>query len=287
VRLLVTNDDGIDSEGIQILARALADDGHEVLVVAPDRDWSGAGASLGMISSDEGLRTQRVEIPGAPGVEAHSLSGPPAMTVVAASLGAFGEPPQMVVSGINAGLNTGRSILHSGTVGAALAAQNFGFSGLAVSLAEADRWYWETAADLAVSVLGRLIDAPARSVLNLNVPGVPRAEVGGVRWARLAPLGALRSAVSAGPDGHLVFELHPTEYEPGADTDQGVVQAGFASLTTLVGVVEAWPAEEGLEPLGPQGYEDRILPGAPLHPLHRVPDASQSRTLHRPHLPES
>ncbi len=285
MRVLVTNDDGIDSEGIQVLARALAADGYEVTVVAPDRDWSGAGASLGAVNLDKELATQQVELPDAPHVEAWAVSAPPAMTVVLGRMGAFGAPPQLVVSGINAGLNTGRAILHSGTVGAALAAQNFGLSGLAVSLDVSDPWYWETAASLAVEVLPRLIEAPPRSVLNLNVPARPREEVAGVRWARLAPFGAVRSAVSTTPEGRISFELVPTGEEPPPDSDNGAVQAGYASLTTLVGIVEAWPPEEGLapEPEG-MGYTDRLVPGADLHPVHRVPDASENRSLRRPWL---
>lgn len=284
MRVLVTNDDGIGSEGLQVLARYLHKAGHEVVVVAPDRDWSGAGAALGVIHSDEHIDVTRVEIDDAPDVPAWALTGPPGMTVVASRLGAFGEPPEVVVSGINAGLNTGRAILHSGTVGAALAGQNFGMSGLAVSVESSDPWYWESAADLAVEVLERLEGAPPRSVLNLNVPARTRAEVQGIRWARLAPFGAVRAAVAEVNQGRVQFELRPTDYEPPEDTDQGLVQAGFAAVTTLVGVVEAWPAEEGLEPSLDQDFEERIVPGVSLHPVHRVPDAREHRSLRRPDL---
>jgi 5'-nucleotidase len=284
MRLLVTNDDGIESEGIHVLARALHDAGHEVLVVAPDRDWSGAGAAIGMIRPDEHVAVERVEIPEAPGVEAWALGGPPGMTVIAAHLGAFGEQPELVVSGINAGANTGRSILHSGTVGAALSAQNFGLSGLAVSVHSGPPWRWDTAAAIAVEVLDLVIDAPPRSVLNLNVPALARTEVRGIRWAHLAPFGSVRSAVSAVDGGRLQFELVPSEYDPEPDTDEGLLRAGYASLTTLVGVVEAWPADEHLEPLDLGGLEERIVPGADLHPVHRLPDATEHRSLRRPRL---
>lgn len=297
MRIQVTNDDGIDSEGLQVLAARLARTGHEVVVIAPDRDWSGAGAALGMIRPDEHLDVKRVTIDAAPEVEAWALAGPPALTVVAARLGAFGPPPELVVSGINAGLNTGRSILHSGTVGAVLAGQNFGLSGLAVSVDDADRWCWETAAEVAAEVLDLVIDAPPRSALNLNVPAVrSRAGVRGVRWGTLAPFGAVRAAVTsaagAPPDAdRLQFELIATGYEPAGDTDQGLVDAGYASLTTLVGVTEAWPTEdpalEAAEDLeGRVGLMDRLAPGADLHPVHRLPDASAPRVLRRPTLGE-
>jgi 5'-nucleotidase len=290
VHILVTNDDGIDSTGIQVLARHLHRAGHRVLVVAPSTDWSGAGAALGAFRSDEQFEVTRVEIDGAPEIEAWALAGTPGATVVAASLGAFGPAPDVVVSGINAGLNTGRSVLHSGTVGAALTGQNFGLSGLAVSVASADVWQWDSAAAIAVEVLDILATAPARSVLNLNVPARPRDQVRGIRWARLAPFGAMRAAVSGTPGQNLRFALEATAYEPLADTDQGLVQAGYASLTTLVGVVEAWPPDMAASIDGRTGADgplpvtERIVPGAPLHPVHRVPDGREHRTLRRPDL---
>jgi len=282
VRTLVTNDDGIDAPGLHALARHLDRAGHDVLVVAPSTDWSGAGAALGSFRPDEDLEVTRCEIPDAPAIEAWALAGTPAMTVVAASLGAFGTRPEVVVSGINAGLNTGRSVLHSGTVGAALTGQNFGMSGLAVSTAAAEVWQWDTAAEVAVEVLALLADAPPRSVLNLNVPARPRHQLAGVRWARLAPFGAVRAAVTDAPGDRLQFALEATGYEPPPDTDQYLVQAGFASLTTLVGVVEAWPPDTEAGPV--VEIDERLVPGAPLHPAHRVPDGSEHRSLRRPAL---
>jgi 5'-nucleotidase len=288
MHLLVTNDDGIESEGLHVLVATLAEAGHHLTVVAPDRDWSGAGAALGRIHTDEHIEVTRVEVPGAPRVEAWALAGPPGMTVVASRLGAFGPPPDLVVSGINAGLNTGRSILHSGTVGAALAAQNFGLSGLAVSLQSSSPWHWRTAAGLATELLGRLVDAPPRSVLNLNVPATPPERPPAVRWGRLAPFGAVRAAVAGVESGRVQFELRTTNHSPPPDSDQGLVEAGYASLTTLLGVAEAWPDDEEsaevAEPTEPGSIElvERIVPGAPLHPVHRLPDASVDRSLRRP-----
>jgi 5'-nucleotidase len=287
MRILVTNDDGIESEGIHALARAMHDAGHDVVVVAPDRNWSGAAAALGNIEPQAPLRVQRVEIPGAPEIEAYALDGPPALTVVAGCLEAFGPPPELIVSGINAGLNTGRAVLHSGTVGAVLAGQNFGVSGLAVSVAGpdpwlpgGDRWRWDTAAELAVEVLPLVIAAPARSALNLNVPARDRAEVPGIRWARLAPYGAVRAKVGRRGDEEVEFLLEPTGYEAGADTDQGCVDRGWAALTTLVGVVEAWP--DPVDELdAPDGFAARLVPGADLHELHQVPDLEVHRLVAR------
>jgi 5'-nucleotidase len=293
VRILVTNDDGIESEGLHALVGALAAAGHDVVVVAPDRDWSGASSALGRMHPDEHIDVQRVEVPGAEGVEAWALAGPPALTVLATVLGAFGELPDVVVSGINAGANTGRAILHSGTVGAVLTGQNFGLSGLAVSAQSTDGrsisahdgtpWFWETAATVAVEMLPMLAEAPPRTALNLNVPALSRDEVKGVRWARLAPFGEVRTGMAEATDGRLQFVLRAAEVEFEADTDQGLLRDGYAALTTLVGIAEAWPADEGLAE-GEPTIEERLVPGAPLHEVHQVPDASGHGVLRRPRL---
>ena len=278
-RVLVTNDDGIDSAGLHELAAALFDAGHDVLVVAPDSDRSGSGAAIGLVHADQHLDAKRVEIPGFAGIPAYALDGPPGMCVCAARLGAFGEPPTVVVSGINPGCNTGRAILHSGTVGAALTAQSFGCSALAVSIDVSDPWRFDTAARVALDVMPLLADAPPRSVLNLNVPACDYDHVKGVRWARLAAFGSVRAAVADVGGGRLQFELRATGVSPPPDSDQGFIEAGYASLTTLVGVAEAWPAGEQT---ADTGMTSSVVPGATVEPVHAVPDASQPHSLHRP-----
>ena len=170
---------------------------------------------------------RRVEIAGCD-APAWAVAGPPGLCTLAARLGAFGAEPDLVVSGINAGLNTGRAILHSGTVGAALTAQNFGAKGLAVSVDAKEPWRWDTAATIALEVLDLLVEAPARSVLNLNVPALPRADVRGVRWARLAAFGAVRAAIGeATHDGALQIELRATDEVLPPDTDTALCDGGL------------------------------------------------------------
>ena len=123
-----------------------------------------------------------------------AIERPPATAVYLACLGAFGERPDIVASGINPGANTGHLILHSGTVGAALTAAGLGVPALAVSIKWSETGYhWETAADIAVPALdwaaaGTAADGTPR-LLNLNVPNRPLDEVLGVREATLAPYG--------------------------------------------------------------------------------------------------
>jgi 5'-nucleotidase len=277
-RVLVTNDDGIESAGLHVLAAALHGAGFDVLVVAPDRDRSGIGAAIGLVHADQHLDVEKVEMPGCDGIPAYAIDGPPGLCVCAGRLGAFGDPPDIVVSGINPGCNTGRAILHSGTVGAALTAQSFGCSALAVSVAVSDPYRFDTAARCALDVLPMLLDAPARSVLNLNVPALPYDDVQGVRWARLAAFGSVRAAISESGAGGLQFELRATGVTAPPDSDQGLVDAGFAALTTIVGVAEAWPSESSSSP----EVSSAVVPGASVEPVHAVPDASAPRSLHRP-----
>jgi 5'-nucleotidase len=244
MRVMVTNDDGVWAPGIGALARAVVEAGYDVIVIAPLEDRSGSSAALGPVHLNSSLALEKVELPGLDGVPCYGIDGPPAVAVMTARLGGFGAEPDVVVSGINPGPNTGRSVLHSGTVGAALAAANFGVSGLAVSLGSSDPFHWDTAASLAVEALDWLVDAPRKTVLNLNVPGCPLHEVKGVRFARLAPFGTVRTAVAEASDARLELELRDTGERLDPDTDTALVNQGWAALTPLVGV----RAAEGIDP---------------------------------------
>jgi 5'/3'-nucleotidase len=165
-----------------------------------------------------------------------------------------------VVSGINHGMNAGRSALHSGTVGAALTGAQFGVRGLAVSIAwasEAD--YWDTAVGLACRMVPELAEAEPATVLNLNVPAVRPHELKGLRHGRLGRMGLIRSvrpehtplpvdgsAVDRtggaivlsmrGMGGDADRRSERAELEP--ESDAALVEDGWASVTPLVGVRE-------------------------------------------------
>ncbi len=136
VRVLVTNDDGVGAPGLAALTRALvgwvdtvATGGgatHEIVVVAPSSNYSGAGAAVGSVEDRTAIPYVRATVEGAEGVEAYGLDASPALSVIAGALGAVGPKPDLVLSGINHGVNVGRSVLHSGTVGAALTASQLG-----------------------------------------------------------------------------------------------------------------------------------------------------------------
>jgi 5'-nucleotidase len=251
MKILVTNDDGVGSPGLHALAAAVAAAGHDTMVVAPASDMSGAGASIGRLHADRHLEAERIELPGVEGVPAYALDGPPGLCVLAARLGGFGDVPEVIVSGINPGCNTGRSVLHSGTVGAALTAANFGGRGLAVSIDVASEApgprHWVTAATVAAEALTWLIASPERTVINLNVPDRPFDEVLGARWATLASFGTVRSAVvePAPNGGRLQVELRPSQVELPPDSDTALVNAGYVAVTTITGIQATAPVDVG------------------------------------------
>jgi 5'-nucleotidase len=273
VRLLLTNDDGIHSPGIHALARHLVRAGYDVIVAAPAQDMSGASAAIGKLHSDQHIEVTTVEIPDADGLTGFAVAGPPGLAAMAGCLGGFGDAPDIIVSGINAGLNTGHSILHSGTVGAALTAQNFGHCGLAVSIEPTDPWHWETACEYALSALAWLQEnARKRTVLNVNVPGCPKDAVKGVRWARLDAFGSVRAAVAEAGRNGLQFEFRATGATLDPESDTALVAEGYVTLTAIVGIAEIAATEQedvGAEPVEVQ----RELRDAPGHRRIDIPAA--------------
>jgi 5'-nucleotidase len=243
VRIIVTNDDGIASPGIYVLALALHHDGHDVTVFAPTTDRSGAGAGIGKLYGEQPPPVVRADWPELPGVPVHALDAPPATAVLAACLGAFGDPPDLVASGINPGQNTGHLVLHSGTVGAALTAAGLGVPGLAVSLQFSfdGEYQWETAAHFACAAVDWVTDREHDElprVLNINVPNTSIENVRGVRDAELATRGEVWVASADVSGGDLKIEFLGAG-EPAPGTDVALVRDGFVAVTPLVGIARA------------------------------------------------
>jgi 5'-nucleotidase len=237
MRVLVTNDDGINAPGIAVLASALAEAGHVPVVAAPAEDMSGASASIIRMHRDAHIEVARVDLGAESALEAWCVDATPALAVLTGVLGAFGDPPDIVLSGINAGLNTGLSILHSGTVGAALTAQRLGLSAMAVSLEPGDPWRWRTAAEVVIEQLDWLTRAPQRTVLNVNIPDRPPRQLA-VRWAPLDPYGTVRASLADGQSGRMQLEMRSTGDAPPPGSDAALVAAGYVTITAIGGVHE-------------------------------------------------
>jgi 5'-nucleotidase len=235
LRVLVTNDDGVHAAGILALARALVKDGHDVVVAAPREDMSGSAAALGP-GHMSGVRVEALVLPDlGETVPVFAVEGPPGMCVMAAHLEAFGPRPDVVASGINHGSNTGRSVLFSGTVGAALAAANFGLKGVAVSVKSSDPWQFDTAARFGAAAVAWIEAAARGTVLNVNVPALPVHEVKGVRVGRLAPFGVVRTVLEGRDHDRLRLVLRDTDEPLADDTDTKLVSDGYVALNALVG----------------------------------------------------
>jgi 5'-nucleotidase len=255
VRILVTNDDGIDSVGLHVLARAMRPYG-DVVVIAPDAEYSGASAAFGALHKIQPEVCHR-QLDGID--ETWAVTGPPALCVMFARLGAFGPPFNLIVSGINPGANVGRSVYHSGTVGATLTGRNGGVSGVAVSQSvtafgvEGQGWdemlinqQWETAATVAGAVVERLVaELPTEPVVvNLNVPNVALDEIKG--WRRTVvgtlPPRAMAAAVLEPKEGHDgTFHVRMGWGDPVAlpsETDGGAVELDEVSITFLGRLME-------------------------------------------------
>jgi len=241
VRVLVTNDDGVESPGIVVLTKALVEAGHDVFVVAPASDLSGAGASIGPLHRSEPIPVAERHWDELPDVPVLAIERPPATAVYLACLGAFGARPDVVASGINPGANTGHLVLHSGTVGAALTAAGLGVPALAVSIKWSETGYhWVTAAQYAVPALDWVAAGDgAPRVLNVNVPNLPADEVRGVRDANLAPYGEFWVASSDIRSGDLRIEFQGPAHEFDPATDAALVVDGYATVTPLRGIVAA------------------------------------------------
>lgn len=251
MRLALTNDDGIDAPGLHALAHECVALGHEVLVIAPSEDMSGSAAAIGRLRPDKRVGTRRTAIPGLPDVPAYALSGPPGLAVMAACLGGMGDPPDAIVSGINAGPNTGHAVLHSGTVGAALTAATFGVSALAVSVDVSEPMFWDTARPFVGTGLELLRRSPSGTVLNLNVPAVRPGAVQGLRWATLDRFGLVRVAVTGARDRWLQMEYRETGAELDPSSDTALLLDGYATITALRGIAAIPPdelEEAGIDP---------------------------------------
>lgn len=235
MRALITNDDGIDSAGLAPLVRVALAAGYEVTVAAPARESSGAGAALFGAEAGGRLVVEEKACPGLPeGVRSLAVRAAPALIAFLAAHDGFGPRPDLVLSGVNRGPNTGHAVLHSGTVGAALTAMTHGIRAVAVSMPAARPRHWATAEAVVAHVLGWVTERPARDgVLNVNVPDVPLHELRGVRSAPLAEFGAVTARLDDVGGGELL--LHYDEIDPTGDaaSDAGLVAAGWATLTLL------------------------------------------------------
>lgn len=228
MNILVSNDDGVNAEGIQILAEVLAEE-HQVKVVAPDRDHSGASSSLTL---SRPLRVMET-------VSGHfCVDGTPTDSVHLGVSSLFDEAFDRVISGINSHENLGDDVLYSGTVAAAIEGRFLEQPAIAVSLVNRGEFNYLSAARVVLDLLKRTGDLtlPLRTILNVNVPDIPYEKLKGIKVTRLGhrakglppeevsdPRGRQRYWISVAGEGD----------DAGVGTDFDAVSNGYVSVTPL------------------------------------------------------
>ena len=250
MRALITNDDGIDSPGVRLLARAAVAAGLDVTIAAPDSERSGTSAMMSALESGGRLLAEERKLDGLEDVPTLAVRATPAMIAFVAVHGGFGGRPDIVLSGINRGPNLGRAILHSGTVGAALTAASAGINAMAFSLAWDAAVHWDTAATVTARALDWYLPRAVPSVvINLNVPDRPLPEVRGLRAARLEAYGAAKVTVGDLHEGHVPVTFAQLD-EGTADSDWTLVRQGWATVTAVHGIGETTDVDLGTLPAG-------------------------------------
>lgn len=228
MHILVSNDDGYRAPGIAVLANALSAD-YEISIVAPERNCSGASNSLTL---ERGLRACQVED------NSYYVDGTPTDTVHLAITGLLKKVPDMVISGINAGANMGDDVLYSGTIAAAMEGRHLGLPAIAVSMDSFMPAHFETAAKAVLQLLKTLNQASfaANTILNVNVPDIPWAEIKGFKATRLGNRHKSEGMiVQKDPRGDPMYWVGPPgeAQDAGEGTDFYAVSQHFVSVTPL------------------------------------------------------
>ena len=230
MRILISNDDGYFAPGLAALAESLRDMA-EIVVVAPERDRSGASNSL-TLDRPLSVRTASTGY--------LYLNGTPTDCVHIAVTGMLEQRPDLVVSGINDGANMGDDTIYSGTVAAAMEGFLLGIPAIAFSLAHKGHEHLDSAARVARDVVRRFIDrpypSPAPVLLNVNIPNLPYDRIGGIVPTRLGKRHQAEEVVRAtNPRGETVYWIGPagSAKDAGPGTDFHAVASGQVSVTPL------------------------------------------------------
>jgi 5'-nucleotidase len=230
VKILLSNDDGYQAEGLEALRLAMSPLGS-VTTVAPDRNRSGASNSLTL---DVPVRAARYA------VDSYYVNGTPTDCVHLAVSGLFDFEHDIVVSGVNDGANLGDDTLYSGTVAAAVEGRFLGLPAIAVSLCveTGSPRNFASAAQLAARLVARMTRLPLQGpiILNVNVPDLPDGELRGVRVTRLGNRHRAKPVIPAkDPRGREVYWVGSagSGQDAGPGTDFHAIAEGYASITPL------------------------------------------------------
>ncbi|MDC9714941.1 MAG: 5'/3'-nucleotidase SurE [Gammaproteobacteria bacterium] len=226
MRILISNDDGFDAQGIKTLAQTLSQE-HEVVVVAPNENKSASSSSLTL---DRPL--QPVEIK----KNFYSVDATPSDCVHLALSGLLDEAFDLVVTGINFGPNLGDDVVYSGTVAGAIEGRFLGLPSLAISLASWEGKHFETAGVIAKKMLTQITHAQLShdTILNVNVPDVALADIQGFQTTRLGKRHQSEKSVADKDDASKFWiGENGKEADNGVGTDFHAIANHYVSVTPL------------------------------------------------------
>ena len=235
MRILLTNDDGINAPGLKVLEEIAATLSDDVWVCAPAEEQSGAGHSL-TLSRPVRLRRHSER--------RWSASGTPTDAVMLAMKKVLPGAPDLILSGINRGANLGDDVTYSGTVSAAMEGALAGIRSIALSQVYAREGMGDAVPFSAAKAWGEKVlrplldwDIPPRTLINVNFPPVAAEAVRGIRAVRQGFHDYARGSVVEGTDPrgyrYYWFGLYGIEHTPGHDTDLEAVGDGYISVTPL------------------------------------------------------
>lgn len=226
--ILVTNDDGIHSEGLIVLYEKLIKE-YDVVVVAPDRERSAISRALTLFRP---LRVNEIK------KNFFSVDGTPTDCVNLAINGLFKGKIDMVVSGINKGGNLAEDITYSGTVSASMEGLLLGVPSIAVSTVARENFIFDTAGDIALQIVKKVFKRglPFDTLLNINVPNIPLSELKGIKITRMGKKRYSDNIMEkTDPRGKKYYWLAAEEigYEKFGDSDIEAIVDGYASITPI------------------------------------------------------
>jgi len=260
MHFLISNDDGITAQGIQVLSRRMGELG-KVTIVAPDQDRSGASNSLTL---DAPVRISEID------ERKFRVTGTPTDCVHIALTGLLDRDPDMVISGINAGANLGDDVIYSGTVAAAMEGRFLGFPAIAVSLVFKDEpRHYDSAAEAIAMLVQRLRQdpLPADTILNVNVPDLAWFDIGGFEVTRLGHRHRAEPTIrEVDPRGRPMYWIGPAgaEQDAGPGTDFDAIRRGCVSVTPIhvdltryqaLDQVAGWLADIGVDEIRQAGVK--------------------------------
>lgn len=235
MRILLTNDDGINAPGLYVLEKIAAQLSDDIWICAPSEEQSGAGHSLTLTRPVR----MREHAP-----KRFSVTGTPTDSVTMGLRKALPGPPDLILSGVNRGANLGDDVTYSGTVSAAMEGALAGIRSIALSQVYAGEGLgnnvsFSAAEEWGAKVLRPLLDTPfaPRTLINVNFPPIAASDVKGIRVVRQGFHDYARGSVVEGMDprgfSYYWFGLHGIEHTLGHNTDLEAIAEGYIAVTPL------------------------------------------------------